>query len=152
MNIRKIKFILVGTIAAFSLAGMSSAADPIVINAKKNLPTDYAGAEKIFKTGDPSIVFKLTPLTQEQLARAYRLPDTNRKAIGRTAAAPVEYHYTLDSAAKQAEIEVKKALEDSLSGGVKKETKEETKNLGTSSFYVSVSAGGGITVMFLNTT
>ena len=91
MNIRSIKFILVGTIAAFSLAGTSSAADPIVINAKKNLPTDYAGAEKIFQANDPAVVFKLTPLPQEALERAYRLPDTNRKAIGRTAIAPVEY-------------------------------------------------------------
>ena len=152
MNIRSIKFILVGTIAAFSLAGTSSAADPIVINAKKNLPTDYAGAEKIFQANDPAVVFKLTPLPQEALERAYRLPDTNRKAIGRTAVAPVEYHYTLDSASKQAEIEVKKALEDSLKGGMEKKEEKETSKIGECSFYVTASMKDGITIMFRNST
>jgi len=151
MNKHTLKFLLAGAVALLAGFGPASAEEPIVINAKKNLTTDFGAADKIFKENDPKVVYKLTPLTQAQFDRAGLLPDANRKAIGRRAAAVEEYHYTLDSASKQAEIEVEKALQDSLSGN-KKTEEAETAKLGSCEFYVTANANGGITIMFRNST
>ncbi len=120
----------------------------ITIDALKNGASDYAAAEKIFATNDPNVVFHLVPLSEKEIGRAKGLPDWNRFSFALKQQAQEEYHYTLESAAEQAEKE-KQKLEQVNTKVQKKEDKPDNIT-GKISFYVT-SSRGGITFVFRQT-
>ena len=143
--------ILVGALALGAAAFAENA--PVIVRTtiNKNL-YDLQTAEKRFKEGDPSIV-KLIPMTEEQLQITTRVPDANRLTWRAVKAQKVDYQYTLESAADQAEKEAEKEKEGGDAAEVKEETPDtagDSGKAGDVSFYV-LSSANGLSFVFRST-
>ena len=141
------KLILFTAVLSMTAAVAAQDNAPIMIRAKST-STDFGKAKEFFEKNEPGLVYPLVKLTPEQLSKVPSLTDINRFSKARKTEKQEEYHYTLDSAAEQAQKELAKLNEAQT---VAKKEKATAVQPGNASFYVSAH-GGGITFMFYNTT
>ncbi len=130
--------------AAVSFFFTAAAEEAIVIKPVQGADAGKS-ADALFQSGNPAVM-QLTKLTPREITAVKRLPDADRMELAKAQSAEDEYHYTLDSAAEQAQKEEEKAKLGGQRSGAS-DTDGSALDFGDCRFFTLVNTSG-ITICF----